>query len=340
MKDSAEKKERKFVIRFNNFAYNYADSKMKKLNKEMKMHFRMSGRKNEILVDISAILDIYLIENANIDLEDIFYYKSKIKKTHRISDSITTKFKDFTVDDFDIYYLLISQSVLPYARTVEIAEELCQKSLKALENLLKHQPEYQKLKCNYHFNMVERCLKADFFEIDHINDEEGSKLVKDIYNHHLSEALKICEETDVIEEKVKAWLKIKAALMERNSEDVIENFEYISKNNQSKTFNDMVREEISYYSFDTRFSLNQRHLNIALGIRVLKLRERNGIHRETLARQLGYVGGQMVQNIERGDSAITVFQLARIADCFGVTVEELCYGRAGRRKEPLKKEDF
>jgi len=87
--------------------------------------------------------------------------------------------------------------------------------------------------------------------------------------------------------------------------------------------------------------LTEKHFNIALGVRIRKLRERLGITMLQLGEHLGYASAESsISSIERSETTLPNFKMAQIADIFGVTLNELCYGTNERRKKPLSKEDF
>lgn len=334
------KKESRLFHRFSKIEYVTNHTEIKGLHRTINRHLNQRNMENKLLSDVLILLEIYFTESRNIILEEIFDYTKKINNTYRLAKNITINYKDLTSDNFDLYDLVISSSVLPYVETIEEAEELSQKTLKALEKNKEAVPTYVKSKFNIHINMVERCLKADFFEVDHVNEKERSKLVKDFYEYHLNEALKVCEDTDEIEEKYKLWLKVKAAVMARNSKEISDNLDDIMKVTISKNFNDLVREEVSYYSFDHGFVLNKKHFDIVLGIRIRKLRERLGIRLPEFAYELGYSDTCTLRSIEKGEKNISIFRLAKVADYFDVTIETLCYGVKHKGKKPRQKMEF
>ena len=339
MKDFIQK-EHKLFIRFSDFLSNNSVVEIKKLHRDIKNFFDKSQKKDGILSYVSLILEIFSVETKNEDLEDIFDYDSKMSKTYKIADNIIEKLRELSEKEITFQYLVIFQVILPYVRDLEESEQLCQKALKVLKILVEDESAYINSKFNFHMNMIARILKAEFFEVDHEKNKILAKRVKEIYNYHLKEALELCENTNEIMKEKEEWLRLRVGLMERDSEEVTKYLEYISSSTLSKIFNDRVREEVSYCSFDVAFKLTQKHFNAALGIRIRKLRERTGISVDGFSYKLGYEDRQMIRNIEKGETNMSVFKLAHIADLFGVTAEELFYGKKGRKVTPLTKEDF
>ena len=343
--ESLNDKEYSLFVRFNKLEDTYKIAQTRNLLRDIRIYLKHNGaaKQDGVLFYASLILEMFSIEHKNENVEEIFDYTPKLKKTYHIGKKVIEKFKSLTVEDFDLYYLKIAKPALLYANTIEDAEELSKKSLKALKNLEKNEAFYNRSKFHHHLNMIERALKADFFEVDHVNDKERSKLVKDIYEYHLKEALQICEISDLIEEKDKVWLKIKAAIMERNSHELTKNVDYIlEKERGVATFKDMIREEVSYYSFDPGFSLNKRHFHIALGIRIRKLREIKGLRQDELSHDLNYddITGQTVAHFEKGETSITLFKILEVASYFEVPLEKLLYGISKLEKLNSEREYF
>ena len=339
MKDFSQKEE-KIFLRFNDFLSNNSVVEIKKIHRDIRIFSDKWQKTDGILSYVSLILEIYSLESKNEALEDIFDFTSKTSKTYKIADDIVEKLRDLSEGEITFRYLVLHQVILPYVRDLEEAEQLCQKALKVLKVLIKDESAYINTKFSFHMNMIARILKAEFLEVDHEKDKVLSKRMKEIYNYHLKEALEICENTTEVIKVKEEWLRLRVGLMERDSEEVTKYLEYISSSTFSKIFNDRIREEISYYSFDAAFKLTQKHFNAALGIRIRKLRERAGVSVDGFSYKLGYEDRQMIRNIEKGETNMSVFKLAYIADIFGVTAEELFYGRKGRKVTPLTKEDF
>ena len=334
--ESLTKYENSLFSRFNKIIESKSIAETKKLYKDIQIYFDSISnpriKPDPIMLDLSIILELNLMETKNSALEDIFDYNSKIKKTYEIAESIVTKFQNFNLDNFNLHYLAISQFLLSYVKTIEEAEKLYQKFLEALNYHLKDDPRYIKIKFNYNFTMIERALKADFFEVDHINEKERSKLVEDIYEYHLGEAFKICKSSDEFGEKYEIWLKIRDSIMKKDSEEVTKNLEAAKKITYAKKFNDRISEEIGYYSFHPKFELTRKQFNISLGIRIRKIREMNLIRPSEFSYRLGYSYNRSLVQIEKGDVDIEFSQLEKIAEFFGLKVEELCHGLSIKNK--------
>lgn len=339
MKDFS-KKEYKLLLRFDEFLSTNSVAEIKKLHRDIRIFFGKSGKEGGVLSYVSLMLEIYSVETKNEDLADVFDYNSKMSKTYKIADNIMAKLRELSEGEIDFHYLLLSQVILPHVRDIEEAEKLCQKSLRILRNLVEDKNIYVKNKFSFHMNMIDRTLKAEFFEVDHEKNKDLSKRVKELYDYHIKEALECLEQTEEIGKEKEFWLQARIGIMERDSEKITKCLDEIPKLTGSKIFNDLVREEVSYYSFDILFNLTQGHFNAALGIRIRKLRERIGLPVESFAYKLGYEDRQMIRSIERGYITLSVYQLSKIADYFGVTTEELFYGQKGRRAVALRKEEF
>ncbi|MCL2611328.1 MAG: helix-turn-helix transcriptional regulator [Defluviitaleaceae bacterium] len=321
--------------RFCDLGGNLNSSGEEALEKDINHYFKSIGESDAQLLDILRLLKIFKL-GRELNYFDFTY---KIIEIYRIAKPIIQRLKYINVDNWDVHDLRIAQFAIGYAETIEEADELCQKVLIALKKRMKGEPTYKRAKFHYHMNMLSRALKAEFFEIDPIQEEERFKQAQDIFEHHLNEALKISnKDKDLLLHELA--INIRAATMDRNSKEVMKNLDAIKEIEGADKVYDIMREELAEYSFHPGFDLTEKHFAIALGVRMKKLRLRLGITREQLAERLGYSSASNISSIERGETNLPGFKIAKVADIFGVKIDELCYGTDGRRKTPLSKEDF
>lgn len=324
--------ENKLIQRFNNLEGNSEPFKITNLHRDILKYYKSNGEMPHRFFDILGMLEIHSAESDF----SIFDYVSKFQRTYQIAEPTVRRLLYLKEERFNSLDLTLSQMALPFTKTVEEAKELCLKAFIVLNKFEVDKPDYKKNKFICHINMMDRALKAHFFEV------EGSEaeIVKVIFEKHLKEALAICKETDDIDLISETLIKVRAAAMERDSEKVVEHLEVMKKIKAPRRFYDSAREEISEYSSDLGFTLTEKQFSIAVGDRIRKLRERLGIELIDLGEKLGYTSESTISSIERGEINLPGYKLFVIADLFGVTVGELCYGVSDRRKPSLKKEDF
>lgn len=307
------------------------------LKKDINKYFRISKKISPILLEVLILLELCEFENEF----DNFEYVNRINKAYNIAVPIVKRLTYLASDKFELSDLIISQVALAFASTVEKAEELCTKCLAALKLHMKNDKNYEKAQFFYHFSMIPRILKAEFFEVDHVNDVERSEMVKSLFERHLDKALRLSSSKgNGIPEVWEHLLNVRAGIMDKDSKEVSKHLTAIRESNDSKKIYDLTREEIALYSFHPDFDLTEKQFNISVGVRIRKLRENIGVTLLELADKLHYASEGNMSAIERGDVNLPGIKLARIADVFGITINELCFGTNNRRKAPLKKEDF
>ena len=325
--------ENEFFKRFNSLEEKPHFTKTKKLEKDINKHFRDTGETNPVLLDILAIIEIYEKEE---EFNNFEYYK-KIKETYTIAAPIIKRILLTIPERLNQTDLILAQICLSYTNTAQEAEILAEKCLLTLKRHMRAKPDYRKNRFLCHLNVLNRCVKADFFEID----ADKNNKIKTIFESHLDKALKIFldKESD-IPEVYKHVINVRQALMDKDSNEVVKHISYIRDLKTEKKMYDIVRDEIAKYSFHTGFNLCEKQFNMAIGVRIRNLRENMDITLVELADKLKYSSEGNMSAIERGDITLPSIKIARIADVFGVTMEELCYGVSGRVKEAVKFEEF
>lgn len=323
--------------RFNNLEGNLKILEIKALEKDINRYLKFAKKYSRLLVDILAILKVFELENEFSNFE----YYDKITKTYGIADPVVKRLTYIEKEDLDPVDLVILQRILMFVRDFEEAQKLCRKALVALERYMSESPNYKKFKFFYHYNMIHRALRADFFELDKIKGEDPQKVVKTVFKHHLNEAMKICDDKNSgVLEVYEYILNVRSAIMDKDSESAIENLNALKEFKEHKKLYDMARIDLAEYSFHPDFELTEAHHNIAVGVRMRKLRERLGVTLSDVADKIGYSSEGNLSMIERGELGMTNFRLVKVAKIFGVTLEELCCGLTTRPREPLTKEEF
>ena len=187
--------------------------------------------------------------------------------------------------------------------------------------------------------MLNRLLKAEFFEIDHVQEKERSKDVKSLFEYHLNEALKIVPNYDNELKIHEIIVNIRSAVMDKDSKGTMEHLMTLKKTKNSKKIYDIMKLEIAEYSSHPDFELTPKHLSILLGFRIRKYRENLGVTALELGEKIDIDENHMC-SVERGDKNLHHYKIVKLVDIFGVTLNELYYGTNERRKKPLSKEDF
>ena len=311
--------------------------KISALEKSIKRYLKFSKKYNRLLVEVLSILEIFTLENSFSN----FDYYAKVTKTYSIASPIVTRLTYTEKDALDLSDLVILQAILGFVNNIEEAQKLCEKALVALEKFMSQSPNYNKYKFFYHYNMLNRALKADFFEVDKSNELESRKRIKDIFKSHLNKASEILEDKkNNVPREYEYMLNIRAAMMDRDSYAAMENIKAMKEVKAYRKLYDLARVELAEYSFYPNFELTEEHYNLAIGARVRSLRQQTGVTITELADQLGIASGGNLSLIERGEIDFSGFKLGKVAEIFGISLEELCYGVSSRPSNPVSKEEF
>ena len=328
--------EYELFTRFNNLGGNSDLIKIRSLEKDIRTYLKNAKKASTLLIEVLVMLELFKIDNEFSNFE----YYAKITKTYSIAAPIVMRLKYVEKDDLSPTDLVISQLILGFISDIEEAQKLCEKSLAALKEYMSESPDYKKAKFFYHYNMLDRALKAEFFEVDHDREVDRRKMVKTLFKSHFNKASEIFEDKNSNVPKIYGYiLNVRAAIMDRDSQYAVDNLDTIKSLKERKIY-DLVRVELAEYSFYPNFEPVEDHLNIAIGVRIRKLRERLGITISELAQKLGIASESNLSLVERGDIGLTVAKLTKVADIFGVTLEELCFGINNRPRNPLTKEEF
>ena len=263
-----------------------------------------------------------------------------MSKNYKNAFSIIDKLLYITVENWDVNDLILSQILVTFGETFEVSEKFSNKALIVLKNKMEGSPYYKRGKFHFHFNMLLRLLRAEFFEIDHKKEKARSKEVKALFEHHLDIALKICSEYEEEFKFHELALNIRAAMMDKDSEEVMKNLKKIKELDKSSQIYDVMREEVSEFSFHEDLDLTDAHFNIALGARIRRLRMRLGLTSYQMANKIGYASTGNISSIERGATTLPISKLSKIANLFGMSLDELCYGLEGRKRDALSREEF
>ena len=329
--------EHELITRFNNLEGNLSMLKIKELEKDIHIYLKSIKKSIPSLMEVLIMLKLY----REVNEFSKFQYQIKVDKTYSIADPIVARLKYVEKEDFSPTDLVITQVILGFVRDIDEAKKLCEKGLWALKKYMSESPDYKRAKFFYHFNILSRFLKADFFEIDRIKEIDRHNMVREAFEYHLDRALRICiNKKNRVPGSYEYYLNVRAAIMDKDSESAMENLFAMKEFRKEKKIYDLARTELAEYSFHEDFDLTEKHHNIAIGARIRKLREDVGVTLAELSEKLGYGSEGNMSSMERGDLGLTSFRLAKVSKVFGVTLEELCFGLTEKPRKPLTKEEF
>jgi len=291
------------------------------LKKKINKYLSTIGKADLQLVNLLKILEVFRVDIEFTGLD----YDSKMKENYKMMESTIEYFKYLKINMWEVNDLRISQVAVTFSSNIEEAIWLYDVSMKALKKLIRDRPT-DPIEVYFHNNMMRRALEAIFFEIDHENEKELFKKATDAFEYHYNEILKICQKdkTDVLKvHEVRANLR--AATLDKNSEEVVKQLKRFKKVTKRENY-ELMKKEISQYSFHEDFEHTEEHFAIVVGYNIRRLRKKMGLSPEDFAEKIVFSDSYIGQ-IERGTTNLPGNKLFEIARFFDVTVEELCYGK-------------
>lgn len=282
--ENLNSEEYELFKKFHDLEGNSNPLKIKALEKDINKYLKTGKKYSPLLMEFLTILKLYTIESEFSNFE----YYAKITKAYTIAEPIVKRLTYIKKENLDLVDLVISQVILGCVSDIEVAQKLCEKALEVVEKDMSNSDGYKKIKFFYHYNMLNRALKAEFFEVDHDKELDRRKMIKMIFKTHLNKASEILEDKNSNVPKEYGYiLNVRAAIMDRDSHEAMENLKAMKKIKAYKKLYNITRVELADYSFYPNFELVEEHYNLAVGVRVRKLRERLGVTISELSDKLG-----------------------------------------------------
>ncbi|MCL1925207.1 MAG: helix-turn-helix domain-containing protein [Defluviitaleaceae bacterium] len=322
MKENSEA-EIKLIIEFSKLGGNLNPKAEEILKKKINKYLKDNGEADAILLDVLRLLKIYKIEREFSELGLLH----KISETSKIAIPIVERLMLTSIEKWSFYDIFIAQIVCSFTQSFEEAEELTKKAFIALKNFEKEKP-VNKIKFYFHANNTYRLLKAKFFEIESSKEQERSESLKNLFNHHLENSLKILKNLN--DEELKFWehtLNIRVAIMEKSSNKVVQHMRLLKAMKKYNKSYEIIRDEVAEYSFHPGFGeLAEEHFNIMVGSNIRKLRTKLEVKADDIEDFLGFKENYF-NKIERGEQGLSNYNTAKLARFFNITTDELIYGK-------------
>jgi len=292
---------------FVNLDYRQAEA----LKKEIEKFFKKYGKTTPRLLDVLRILELYEKDYVFKVSEDLYSLALTTVKRLEVTD----------LENWNYYDIFIADQILTYTESVEVAEKLAYKNFKAIK-LFSKEDKVNKLKFNTHFNISHRLLFAEFFEFNTVDDRS---MFKNLFKHHTSKALKMCELDGEIAKKYELMVFIKIALWDKDSDEVMKNLS-LFKNVATRRNYKILRHEIALFSDFKDFELNDSQMSLFIGDNIRKMRERQNIEVADVSEKLGVTDSHL-NAVERGENNLSIHKLLELSKILNTRVDVLCYGK-------------
>jgi len=299
LRNSAELIETFFLL-----GGNHEKDKLKKLQVKLKS----CAPDDENIAQIIDILILFKMYEASYKYNDFDTSQAIVKPI--LSRLMNT-------DSWNLYDIRILVRVIGYPKTYKDAHELAQKALSLLEQYVDHE-RYHHIKRSIHFNISYRLLRARYFDIELVEDEDIAELDK-LFNEHIEKALSMCKEKDLKLEE--AALLIRRGVYEKDYDLIDANLETIKQFGE-RAAHKMMQDEVNDYNAYVGDAISAKQFNVMIGRNIKKLRELRCMTQRELARRVD-LAPITLNHIEIGHRSAASHKLFLISHALNVKVDSL-----------------
>jgi len=276
--------------------------KIRKIENKLADYLKESGSDPQIN-DVLCVLKIFADENEHSDFE--------------ASQETATPIFDrlLHTDLWDFYDIRIMVTVFDYVGTYEQVSDCAKEILQRLEEY-SYKECYTTIKISVHMNILFRLLRARYFDLEDMDDPAELKKIEDIFLAHFDSIMDICKDGSFPVYKIVAT--IRKGILFKDSKLMEEGFKALKKLNQHeayRVFEDEAKEFERYSGYD----VSRRRFNVMVGHNIRRERISCGLTIDDVAKILD-MSIAALGLMERGDRGQTSYNLARLADAFGVSV--------------------
>lgn len=284
---------------------NYRPAENKAAESKLLEYIEKNGDDPQIN-DALRILEIYAVEGSLNDFEE------SRKIATPILNRLTRAYK------WNFYDIRILARVIDYVEPYERTHALAKEALRQLEEYSKEE-RYTIIKLSIHVNIMVRLLRARYFDLEDMDDPEALENLDSVFSMHFDAVIDICENGNFPIHRAIAI--IRKGIFTKDHELMEEGFKVLKKLKEYDLHR-MLEDEAKEYERYSGFDISKRRFNVMVGRNVREQRKACGLSIDDVAKMLDMTIAA-VGLMERGDRGQTSYNLARLADIFGVSVDVL-----------------
>jgi transcriptional regulator with XRE-family HTH domain len=278
------------------------------------------------ILDVSRLFKVYVTEFEAEDFEGAC----------RLASPVVKRLSNLAIYRWELYDIRIVTIVLTWTKDFEEAIILWKKTLSALKKYIEHEL-YFKIEVVININLIERLLKADYYEINPNVEMERSNNIEKTFEECSDNNLALCEAKKEEFKVYKIITLIRIALFKRDFKGANKQLKRLK--DLDKDLHKVMKGSITLYSANVEFINSSNQLSIICGMNMRISRENRGLTIADIAELLNYSDSH-VNAMERGENAISLFSLYELAKSYGLTIDDFCYGVIKDKKIDKEKRAF